>query len=89
MQSIREVKECGKIKTGNAEYLEQSGLSTTSVLKDIFIFLEEESQSSVIDTSRLHKFLDATANKYEGVVIQQAEWLGFDPNANMNLTYEP
>ena len=89
MQAIREVKECGKIKCGNAEYLEQSGLSTTAVLKDIFIFLEEESQAGVEDTSMLHQFLDNIADKYEGVVIQQAEWLGFDPNANINLTYEP
>ena len=89
MQSIREVKECGKIKCGNAEYLEQAGLSTTAVLKDIFIFLEEESQAGIEDTSMLHKFLDATADKYEGAVIQQAEWLGFNPNASMDLTYEP
>ena len=89
MQSVREVKECGKIKCGNAEYLEQAGLSTTAILKDIFIFLEEESQAGVNNTSMLHQFLEDTANKYEGEVIQQAEWLGFDPNANMNLTYEP
>ena len=87
MQAIREVKECGKIKTGNAEYLEQAGLSTTSVLRDIFDFLKEEEQSGVIDTSVMHKFLDDTADKYSEVVTQQAEWLGFDPNANMNLTY--
>ena len=87
MQAIREVKECGKIKTGNAEYLEQAGLCTTSVLKDIFVFLEEESQAGIEDTSMLHKFLDDTADKYSEVVTQQAEWLGFDPNANMNLTY--
>ena len=88
MQSIREVKEGGKIKCGNAEYLEQSGLSTTAILKDIFIFLEEESEAGVNDTTMLHSFLEKTADKYEGAVIQQAEWLGFDPNANMNLTYE-
>ena len=89
IQAIREVKECGKIKCGNAEYLEQSGLSTTAILKDIFIFLEEESQAGVNDTSMLHQFLENTADKYQGAVIQQAEWLGFDPNTNMNLTYEP
>jgi phage anti-repressor protein len=89
MQAIREVKECGKIKCGNTEYLEQSGLSTTAVLKDIFDFLEEEEQSGVIDTSKLHKFLDTTADKYEEVVIQQAEWLGFDPHADKNFTYKP
>jgi len=89
MQSIREVKECGKIKCGNAEYLEQCGLSTTAVLRDIFDFLKVEEQSGVSNTSILHAFLDATADKYEGAVIQQAEWLGFNPNANMDLTYEP
>ena len=85
-QAIREVKEIGKIKCGNAEYLEQSGVSTTSILKDIFIFLEEESQAGVEDTSMLHLFLDKMAEKYEAGAIQQAEWLGFDPKANMNLT---
>ena len=89
MQAVREVKECGKIRCGNAEYLEQSGLCTTAILKDIFIFLEEESQAGIEDTSMLHKFLDATADKYESAVIQQAEWLGFDPNARIDLTYEP
>jgi|TARA_Y100000310_G_scaffold154646_1_gene154159 hypothetical protein len=89
MQGVREVKECGKIKTGNAEYLEQSGLSTTAVLRDIFDFLKIEEQSSVNDTSMLHKFLDSMADKYEGASIQQAEWLGFDPKARIDLTYAP
>ena len=89
MQSVREVKECGKIKCGNAEYLEQSGICSTAVLKDIFIFIEEESQTGIDNTSMLHNFLDKTADKYEGAIIQRAEWLGFDPDANMNFTYEP
>ena len=85
-QAIREVKETGKIRTGNMEYLEQIGLSTTAVLKDIFIFLEEESQAGIKDTSMLHKFVEETAIKYEDATIQQAEWLGYDPNVNLNLT---
>ena len=89
MQAIREVKECGKIKTGNAEYLEQAGVCTTSVLKDIFDFLDEEERSGVMDTSKLHQFIDCTADKYAGAARQQAEWLGFDPNANKNFIYEP
>jgi len=89
MQSVREVKECGKIKCGNAEYLEQSGVCSTAVLKDIFEFLEDESQAGISDTSMLHQFLDRSADKYEGAVIQRAEWLGFDPDANMNITYAP
>ena len=88
-QATREVKEVGKIKCGNAEYLEQSGVCTTAVLKDIFIFLEEESQAGVEDTSMLHAFLDKMADKYEAGAIQQAEWWGFDPHADKNLTFEP
>lgn len=88
-QAIREVKEVGKIKCGNAEYLEQSGLNTTEVLKDIFIFLNEEEKAGVLDTSMLHIFLNKMADKYEGAAIQQAEWLGFNPNVDKNLTHQP
>ena len=89
MQAIREVKEVGKIKCGNAEYLEQSGICTTAMLKDIFDFLEEESQAGVNDTKMLHTFLDKMADKYVDAAEQQAEWLGFDLTANMNFISEP
>jgi hypothetical protein len=87
-QAIREVKEGGKIKAGNAEYLEQSGLCTTSILKDIYTFLEAESEANVGHNNMLHKFLDDTAEKYGEFYLSQAEWLGFDPLADKNLTYE-
>ena len=89
MQAVRDVKECGKIKAGNSEYLEQSGLSTSAIYREILAFIEQESKSGIGDTSMLHRFLDAIAEKYQGAINQQAEWLGFDPTANMNLTYTP
>ena len=89
MQAVRDVKHTGKIGTGNMEYLEQSGLSTSAIYREILAFIEKESKSGIGDTSMLHQFLEAIANKYKEAAIQQAEWLGFDPNANMNLTYEP
>ena len=89
MQAVREVKECGKIRCGNAEYLEQVGLSTSAVFAEILEFIKRESESGVGNTSMLHQFLDAMADKYECTATQQADWLGFDPNANMNLTFEP
>ena len=67
--------------------MEQSGLCTTAILKDIFEFLEEESQANVGGNNMLHKFLDDTAEKYGKCYIEQAEWLGFDPHADRNLTY--
>ena len=89
MQAVREVKMVGKIQTGNAEYLEQVGLSTSAIFKEILAFIEQESKSGIGDTSLLHKFLDAIADKYECATIQQAEWLGFDPTPDENLTYSP
>ena len=89
MQAVRDVKECGKIKAGNSEYLEQSGLSTSAIYREILAFIEQESKSGIGDTSMLHKFLDAIAEKYQGAIKQQAEWVGFDPHANLNLIYEP
>ena len=57
-----------------------------AVLKDVFIFLEEESQAGILDTSMLHNFTDQMAKKYESATVQQAEWLGYDPNVNLNFT---
>lgn len=88
MQAIREVKECGKIRTGNMEYLEQTGVSTSAIYKEILEFIKVESEAGIGDTSLLHKFLEAIAEKYEVAVVQQAEWLGFDPNMNANITYQ-
>ena len=89
MQAVRDVKEKGRIGVGNSEYLEQSGVSTSAMQKEILAFIEKESRSGIGDTSMLHQFLDAIADKYEGAAIQQAEWLGFDPHADKNLTYAP
>ena len=89
MQAVRDVKHTGRIGVGNAEYLEQSGVSTSAIQKEILSFIEQESKSGIGDTSMLHQFLDAIADKYEGTAIQQAEWLGFEPNANLDFTYEP
>lgn len=89
MQAVRDVKEKGCIGAGNGEYLEQSGVSTSAIQKEILAFIEQESRSNIGDTSLLHSFLDAIANKYSGAAIQQAEWLGFDPHANKSFTYTP
>ena len=82
MQAVRDVKEKGRIGTGNGEYLEQSGLSTSAIQIEIMAFIEQESRSGIGDTSLLHSFLDQIAEKYQGAAIQQAEWLGYDPHSD-------
>jgi hypothetical protein len=88
MQAVRDVKQFGKITVGNMEYLEQSGLSSSAIQREILAFIEQESKSGIEDTSMLHCFLDAIAEKYKDAINQQAEWLGFDPNMNTNFTYQ-
>lgn len=89
MQSVREVRECGTIKYGNQEYLEQVGVSVTSAKKEIMNFLAQENETGVANTSLLHMFLEDFANRYEPAVKQQAEWLGFNVDSNNLLTYTP
>lgn len=88
MQAVRDVKQFGKITVGNMEYIEQSGLSSSAIQREILAFIEQESKSGIEDTSMLHCFLDAIAEKYKDAINQQAEWLGFDPNMNTNFTYQ-
>lgn len=88
MQAVREVRERGNIGIGNQEYLEQVGVCVTTAQAEIRAYLGTEAQSGG-STHLLHNFLDAFANKYEGVVKQQADWLGFSTDANNLLTYTP
>ena len=88
-QSVREVKECGTIRCGNSEYMEQIGICTAEAFKDIRSFIEQEDKSRVIDTSMLQDFLEFAANKYEVTSIQKSKWLGYDVTANPKLTYLP
>ena len=88
MQAVREVRERGNIGIGNQEYLEQVGVCVTTAQAEIRAYLSTEGQSGG-STHLLHDFLDAFANKYESVVKQQADWLGFSTDANNLLTYTP
>ena len=86
-QSIREVRECGRIKTGNQEYLEQSGVCVTHAFGLITDYLEQEKKAK--NTTLLHSFLDAVAEELEPVANLQLEIFGFDPKTNLNLTFIP
>jgi len=88
-QATREVRESGRIKTGNQEYLEQCGVSVTYAFKRIDEYLKQEDESGVANTSMLYDFLDKTANELEPVAKQQAELLGFDKDTNLSLTFDP
>jgi regulator of replication initiation timing len=86
-QSIREVRECGRIKTGNQEYLEQSGVCVTHAFGLITDYLEQEKTAT--NTTLLHSFLDAVAEELEPVADLQLEIFGFDKDTDLSLTYKP
>ena len=86
MQATRNMREFGTIKEGNQEYLEQCGVCVTSARDEIVKYLEKE--IGVPNTSLLHSFLQDFADRYCDVSRVQVEWLGFESNANVNLTYE-
>ena len=86
-QATREVRECGRIKTGNQEYLEQSGVSPTYALKEIQKFLEQEEQAT--NTTMLYDFLEQVATNLEPAANIQLEIFGFNKDTNLSLTYNP
>ena len=86
-QSIREVRECGRIKTGNQEYLEQSGVCVTHAFGLITDYLEQEKNAK--NTTLLHSFLDAVAEELEPVADLQLEIFGFDKDTDLSLTHTP
>lgn len=88
MQSCRNVREYGVIKEGNQEYLEQCGVSVVSAFKEIQEYLKQEEGQKCMNTSMLHQFLNAFADRYADAAKVQADWLGFQLSAKNELTYE-
>ena len=86
-QAIREVRECGRIRTGNQEYLEQSGVCVTHAFKLITDYLEQEKEAT--NTTLLYSFLDSVAEELEPVADLQLEIFGFDKDINLALTFDP
>ena len=86
-QAIREVRECGRIRTGNQEYLEQSGVCVTHAFNLITDYLEQEKDAK--NTTLLYSFLDSVAEELEPVADLQLEIFGFDKDINLSLTFNP
>ena len=86
-QAIREVRECGRIRTGNQEYLEQSGVCVTHAFNLITDYLEQEKEAT--NTTLLYSFLDSVAEELEPVADLQLEIFGFDKEINLSLTFDP
>jgi len=89
VQSIRDVRSNGMISIGDQEYLEQCGVCVTTAFKEIKMFLQGEDKANSSNTSLLHVFIEDFASRYEGVITQQAEWLGFQREPDLGFTWAP
>ena len=78
-QALREVRECGRIKCGNQELLEQIGINPTVALKMIQDHLKTEEQSMNMSSDMVENFLDTVADKGHSLTRERIMRLGFNP----------
>lgn len=86
-QALWEVREVGRIKAGNQEYLEQCGISISYASKIIDEYLVQE--VNVTNTTLLYDFLEKASIELEPLADIQLDILGFNPDVNLELTYDP
>lgn len=86
-QSLWEIREGGRIRAGNQEYLEQCGISISYAYKILNEYLEQEDKVS--NTTLLYDFLEKASIELEPLADIQADIFGFNPDANLELTYTP
>ncbi len=70
-QSVRCVRQTGRIDLGNQEYLEQCGINPAMVQHEILVFLQTEQSEIKHNTAskttrRLYEFIDKMYNKFKG-----------------------
>jgi hypothetical protein len=70
-QSLRDVRECGRICKGEQELLEQLGFDPDSVQRMMVEFLHEQQASSRVDGTALDEFLARCTDKFTPVVVDK------------------
>jgi len=79
-QSTRDVRSTSKIGNGNQEALEQCGLNPLAVELDIIKYLGSELKDISYTTERFNKFLEESAEKYNGYIDTSLKIRGIDGN---------
>lgn len=88
-QAIRDVRAQGRIGQGVQEYLQQCGINVSAVFKDIVDMLKQENETQDLTTNIQYTFLEAIAIKYSNCAVHQAMILGFSPDAQQTISYNP
>ncbi len=86
-QALWEIREGGRIRAGNQEYIEQCGISVSYAYKLLNGYLEQEDAAQ--NTTLLHDFLEKVSIELEPLADIQLDILGFNPDVNLELTYDP
>lgn len=88
-QSLRDVRERGRITKGEQELLEQIGLDPSVMEKMFHDFLATYMIDGEQDVSsaKLDKFAEDVADKFYGLSVAKLERIGFDPSINSDALY--
>jgi len=78
-QSMREVRECGRIKTGNQELLEQIGINPSVAMKLINAQLASEADEMNMSSAGVEAFLDRVAEECKALPTEKIMRIGFNP----------
>jgi hypothetical protein len=90
VQCIRDVRQSGRITKGEQEYMEQIGVNPSKMQRILQLYVEKEIEQDSWDSTGLFEFVDGLARdlvENHKVDIKRMELLGYDPEANEDITY--
>ncbi len=76
-QAIRDIRQSGRISTGNQEYLEQIGINPSKVFSKLLSHIEREMASEEWGTETLHVFVTDLATKLVPYTEKRMDRMGY------------
>lgn len=86
-QSTRDVRERGKIHTGNQEALEQIGLNPLAIELDIIKYIKSELIDLDPSMNKFNGFLSDCAEKYKDIINTSLKVKGIEPTITYNALF--
>jgi len=89
-QSLRDVRETGRIFKGNAEYLEWIGLNVSKIEQDLKAAVEYEKTCNSYDGTYIKDFVNKLADELIEISNKRAEVMGFkrDDEYDKSIPYQ-
>lgn len=86
-QSMRDIRNSGKISKANAEYLEWSGLNISKLEIELQKAITKERELDTFDGTYLRDFVRTLASNLLPIVLKKAKIMGLPPEHNKEALY--